>query len=97
LATGDVVIASGEHTDSSVGGFVGGGTLSLVPAWSLLSGAVAAAGTRVQVGPVFTSDYIYGGRDKHLARFTAFGVLAVEMEAAGCTSSQRAYSARPWR
>ena len=81
VGIGDVVIASGAHTDSSVATFLSGGTLSLVPSWPLLARAAAAGDAKV--GTVLTSDYFYDAPEAQLQQFAAYGALAVEMEAAG--------------
>lgn len=84
LNTGDVVIASGAHTNSSIAALTGSGTLALVPAWDMLAGAAAArSDPRVRVGTVVTSDHFYDGPVGQLDHFASFGALAVEMEAAG--------------
>jgi 5'-methylthioadenosine phosphorylase/purine-nucleoside phosphorylase len=53
--------------------------------WELVHGAVHAAkelGTPVRVGPVVSSDLFYNPDEGQYARWSARGVLAVEMEAA---------------
>ena len=53
--------------------------------WDLVHGAVHAAkelGRKVRVGPIVSSDLFYNPDDQQYARWSARGVLAVEMEAA---------------
>ena len=53
--------------------------------WELVHGAVHAAkelGKAVRVGPVVSSDLFYNPDDGQYARWSARGILAVEMEAA---------------
>ena len=53
--------------------------------WELVHGAVHAAkelGKPVRVGPIVSSDLFYNPDDQQYARWSARGVLAVEMEAA---------------
>lgn len=84
---GDVVIASGAHTDNAMSTFrVPGVHLSHVPAYPLLRAAADAAatsGARVHVGPVFSSDAFYHPRPELGQALAAIGTLGIEMEAAG--------------
>ena len=53
--------------------------------WQLVHGAVHAAkelGKPVRVGPIVSSDLFYNPDDGQYARWSARGILAVEMEAA---------------
>ena len=53
--------------------------------WELIHGAVHAAkelGKPVRVGPIVSSDLFYNPDDGQYARWSARGILAVEMEAA---------------
>ena len=83
---GDVVIAIGAHTDSSiVDGVVPGIRFSATASWNLLRAAVDAAGDdpRVQVGTVVSRDRFYGNPTEQTKRLAEVGTLGVEMEAAG--------------
>ncbi len=84
-APGDVVIALGAHTDSSiVGGVVPGIHFSATASWNLLRAAVEAAGDdpRVKVGTVVSRDRFYGNPIEQTKRLAEIGTLGVEMEAA---------------
>ena len=87
LELGDVVAASAAHTDSGMTARrFPGVQFSHVPAFGLLRAAVEHAektGTRLHVGPVFTTDAFYQPDSETFARLLAAGTLAVEMEAAG--------------
>lgn len=84
---GDLVLALGASTDSSVNRLrFGGYDLAATASWQLLSRVAAAAppgGPAIHVGRIFTSDFFYhpdaGLRD--LLR--RFGFLALDMETAG--------------
>lgn len=83
---GDVVIAIGAHTDSSiVDGVVPGIRFSATASWNLLRAAVDAAGDdpRVKVGTVVSRDRFYGNPTEQTKRLAEVGTLGVEMEAAG--------------
>ena len=88
LDLGDVVIGMAASTDSSVNrARFGGRDFAPVADWSLLKAVVDTAeerGTTVHVGPIYTSDYFYEpeGRDT-FELLERYGILAVEMEAAG--------------
>lgn len=92
----DVVIASHAHTNSNVSTlFVPDVTLSLAASFGMLRAAVDAAaadGLTAHVGPVFSSDFFYLGRDDVVAGLTAVGTLGIEMEAAalyGCAAREK--------
>jgi len=82
-----VVVASAAHTDSSTSRLlVDGVTLSLVPSFPLLRAAADAArrgADSVHVGAVLTTDHFYLHRPGLMKELAGYGVLAVEMEAAG--------------
>lgn len=83
---GDVVIAIGAHTDSSiVDGVVPGIRFSATASWNLLRAAVDAAGDDplVKVGTVVSRDRFYGNPTEQTKRLAEVGTLGVEMEAAG--------------
>ncbi|MGO1591628.1 DeoD-type purine-nucleoside phosphorylase [Ancrocorticia sp.] len=82
---GDVVIAIGAHTDSSINEKLCPGiNFSATASWALLSAAVKAAGDdpRVKVGPVVSRDLFYGNTPEQVKRLAELGTLGVEMEAA---------------
>ena len=81
---GDIVIASGACTDSSMNRIrFEGVDYAPVADWRLLSAAAAAAGDRegVHVGLIFSGDSFYSARPELLGRMVEHGVLAIEMEA----------------
>jgi purine-nucleoside phosphorylase len=81
---GDIVIASGACTDSSMNRIrFEGLDYAPVADWRLLSAAAAAAGDRegVHLGLIFSGDSFYSARPELLARMVEYGVLAIEMEA----------------
>lgn len=83
----DVVIGMGASTDSMVNrNRLGGLDFAAMASFSLLEKAVAAARAKdinVKVGNVFTSDLFYNPSETLFDTLEKYGVLAVEMEAAG--------------
>jgi purine-nucleoside phosphorylase len=84
----DVVIAMGASTDSNVNRNRLGGNLDFAALadFGLLERAVAAARAKnidVKVGNLFTSDLFYNPDPTLFDRLEKYGVLGVEMEAAG--------------
>lgn len=84
----DIVVASAAGTDSTVNRMrFGGRDFPAVADWNLLRSVVEAAeaaGVGVQVGPIFTSDFFYEpDASDTFELLTRYGILAVEMEAAG--------------
>uniref|UniRef100_A0A486XGZ8 Purine nucleoside phosphorylase DeoD-type n=1 Tax=Rheinheimera sp. BAL341 TaxID=1708203 RepID=A0A486XGZ8_9GAMM len=83
----DVVIGMGASTDSNVNrNRLAGMDFAAMASFSLLEKAVAAARAKnidVKVGNVFTSDLFYNPSDTLFDTLEKYGVLAVEMEAAG--------------
>ncbi|MCB5225613.1 purine-nucleoside phosphorylase [Alishewanella sp. 16-MA] len=83
----DVVIGMGASTDSMVNrNRVGGLDFAAMASFGLLEKAVAAARAKsidVKVGNVFTSDLFYNPSETLFDTLEKYGVLAVEMEAAG--------------
>jgi purine-nucleoside phosphorylase len=84
----DVVIAMGASTDSNVNRNRLGGNLDFAALadYALLERAVAAARAKnidVKVGNLFTSDLFYNPDPTLFDRLEKYGVLGVEMEAAG--------------
>jgi purine-nucleoside phosphorylase len=80
----DIVVASGACTDSSMNRIrFEGLDYAPVADFTLLAGAVAAAGARddVHVGLIFSGDSFYPARPDLLTRMVEHGVLAIEMEA----------------
>src|SRR5436305_1768150 len=68
--------------------------------WELIHGAVHAAkemGQAMHVGPIVSSDVFYNPDGEQYARWSARGVLAVEMEAAPSCSASSAATARSTR
>lgn len=84
----DVVIASGASTDSAINRLTFGGIdYAPVAGFDLLRTAADLAAdhvsNRVLVGPVLSSDSFYHPRHDIAEKLAKYGVLAVEMEAAG--------------
>lgn len=83
----DVVIGMGASTDSNVNrNRVAGMDFAAMASFELLEKAVAAARAKnidVKVGNVFTSDLFYNPNETLFDTLEKYGVLAVEMEAAG--------------
>lgn len=83
----DVVIGMGASTDSMVNrNRVGGLDFAAIASFNLLEKAVATAREKninVKVGNVFTSDLFYNPSETLFDTLEKYGVLAVEMEAAG--------------
>ena len=83
----DVVIGMGASTDSNVNrNRLAGMDFAAIASFNLLEKAVAAARAKnidVKVGNVFTSDLFYNPSETLFDTLEKYGVLAVEMEAAG--------------
>jgi purine-nucleoside phosphorylase len=83
----DVVIGMGASTDSNVNrNRLAGMDFAAMASFTLLEKAVAAARAKnidVKVGNVFTSDLFYNPSETLFDTLEKYGVLAVEMEAAG--------------
>lgn len=84
VKVGDVVIAIGSHTDSTVTDIVPGVSLSHTASWDLLKAAVDAADDdmTVHVGPVVSRDKFYGNDPAQMQALADLGTLGVEMESA---------------
>jgi purine-nucleoside phosphorylase len=84
---GDLVLALGASTDSSVNRLrFGGYDFSATASWPLLSRVAAMAlqdEPAIRVGRVFTSDFFYHPRQDLLDLLQRFGFLALDMETAG--------------
>lgn len=87
LKLGDLVVAMGASTDSSVNRQrCGGHDFAAIASYPLLRRVVAEAerqGLALHVGNCFSTDQFYHPDGELLARWQRLGVLAVEMEAAG--------------
>ena len=87
VAVGDVIIATGAHTDSSINQHrLPGLNFSAVASFELAAAAMAAAhGTAgVHVGTVVSKDHFYFASPfADLDLYGQYGILGVEMEAAG--------------
>ncbi len=83
----DVVIALGASTNSHFADqYRFPGQLCATASWPLLRQAVRCAeelGTAVNVGQVFSADQFYDDNDSAGEQYRKFGILALEMEAAG--------------
>ena len=83
----DVVIAMSASTNSTILDAINvPGIIAPTADYDLVELAVGAAkelGARYKVGNVFSSDYFYHPNDTINEKLRSFGVLAVEMEAAG--------------
>lgn len=87
LRHGDLVLAlSAVPDDGTSMRYAGGEAIAPTADWDLLHGVVHAAkeiGERITyVGPVVSSDVFYDPDEERFGRWSARGVLAVEMEAA---------------
>jgi DeoD family purine-nucleoside phosphorylase len=87
LEHGDLILALSAVPDEGTSSrYVGGEPLAPTADWDLLHGVVHAAkdlGERIShVGPIVSSDVFYDPDEGQLARWSARGLLAVEMEAA---------------
>jgi len=85
VGIGDVVVATGAHTTSSMNELrIPGIHYSAVADFGLASAAVTAGGglDKVFAGPVVSEDHFYFKVPGQLEALEANGVLAVEMEAA---------------
>ncbi|MBY5920210.1 purine-nucleoside phosphorylase [Ferrimonas balearica] len=83
----DVVLAMGASSDSGVNRTRFPGTdFAMIADFGLLSAAVNAAeklGANYHVGNVYTSDLFYSPDESRYATMAKYGMLGVEMEAAG--------------
>ncbi len=87
LRIGDIVLAMSASTDSNTNRLrFGGRSFAPTASFSLLRTAYDIATARdlpVYVGGVLSSDTFYGDDPDEWRQWAAFGVLAIEMEAAG--------------
>ncbi|MEE6296164.1 purine-nucleoside phosphorylase [Georgenia wangjunii] len=87
VRVGDVVIALGAHTDSSMNQLrIPGVNFSAVASYPLAAAAATAAEADgeggVHVGTIISRDHFYLAVPGQVEKLGAYGVLAVEMEAA---------------
>jgi DeoD family purine-nucleoside phosphorylase len=86
LSLGDLIVAvSAVAADSTSHHLVGGEPHTPTSDWELVHGAVhfaKEAGQPLRVGPIVSSDVFYNPDGGQYERWSARGVLAVEMEAA---------------
>jgi DeoD family purine-nucleoside phosphorylase len=86
LSLGDLIVAvSAVAADSTSHHLVGGEPHTPTSDWDLVHGAVhfaKEAGQPLRVGPIVSSDVFYNPDGGQYERWSARGVLAVEMEAA---------------
>jgi DeoD family purine-nucleoside phosphorylase len=84
-ALGDLIVAlSAVPADSTAMHLVNGEPHCPTASWELIHGAVHAAkeqGQSLHVGPIVSSDLFYNPNEGQYERWSARGVLAVEMEA----------------
>lgn len=92
VSVGDVIVATGAHTDSSVvAQRIPGINFSAIASHGLVAAAVAADRERpadepehtLHTGVVVSRDRFYGNPPEQTAQLTAYGTLGVEMETAG--------------
>jgi purine-nucleoside phosphorylase len=87
VALRDVIIAMGASTDSGVNRMrFGGYDLAALASFDLVEKAVAAAraaGVKYHVGNIFSADLFYTPDTDMFETMAKFGVLGIEMEAAG--------------
>lgn len=85
VKVGDVIVATGAHTDSSMNQHrIPGINFSAVASFRLAAAAMAAAGPEdpVHVGPIISRDHFYVPGDNQHELLASYGVLGVDMEAA---------------
>ena len=86
LAIGDLIVAlSSAPADSTSSHYIGSEPHVPTADWELVHGAVHHAkglGKAVRVGPIVSSDVFYQPDPEQATRWSARGLLAVEMEAA---------------
>ena len=86
LQLGDLIVAlSATPSDGTARHYVGNEPHAPTASWALVHGAVHAAkelGLPVTVGPIVSSDTFYDPDPERHGRWSARGILAVEMEAA---------------
>ncbi|MDO5494269.1 MAG: purine-nucleoside phosphorylase [bacterium] len=85
VKVGDVIVATGAHTDSGMNAMrIPGIHFSAVASFELAAAAMAAAGEedRVHVGPIVSKDHFYMVVPGQVDALAAYGVLGVDMEAA---------------
>lgn len=87
VAVGDVIIATGAHTDSNMNEQrLPGIHFAAISSFRLAAAAHAAAGgaAHIHLGPIISRDHFYlSGGDQELRLLARYGVLGVEMETAG--------------
>lgn len=85
VKVGDVIIATGAHTDSAMNSHrIPGVNFSAVASFALARAAMDAVqdGERVHVGPIVSKDHFYLTVPGQIDALAAYGVLGVDMEAA---------------
>lgn len=85
VKVGDVVIATGAHTDSGMNvGRIPGIHFAPVASYKLLAAAVKAAdgADNIHVSPIVSNDHFYGGSPEVTKLLADYGTTCVEMEAA---------------
>lgn len=85
VKVGDVIVATGAHTDSNMNQQrIPGINFSAVASFALARAAVDAAGPedRVHVGTIVSKDHFYFSPPGQVEALAAYGVLGVDMEAA---------------
>lgn len=94
----DIILAQGASTDSAVNRQrFGGYDYAALADFELLSKVVSYAqqhGQKVRVGNVFSADLFYGVNDNLTDLLARYGILGVEMEAAGLYSVAAAHGAQ---
>lgn len=86
VSVGDVVVALGAHTDSNMNAQrLPGIHFAPVASYPLVAAAMGAVkpGTPVHAGTIISRDHFYLPSAVDLATLAGYGVLGVEMEAAG--------------
>lgn len=85
VKVGDVIIATGAHTDSSMNDHrIPGIKFAPTASFALASAAMNAAqeGERIHVGSIVSKDHFYFAVPGQVDALAAYGVLGVDMEAA---------------
>jgi len=98
LQLGDVLLASAASHDSAINlPRFGSATFAPCADFTLLKAAHDAAlakGIPVRVGPIFSTDSFYHEDPDYWRKWAAYGVLAIEMEAAGLYTLASKFGAR---
>jgi len=95
---GDIVIAAGASTDSKVNRIrFNNHDFAAIADYELVANAMNTAetqGVKVKAGNVFTADLFYSAEPEFFKKMAKYGVLGVDMEAAGLYGVAAEYGAK---